>query len=650
VDRLSIAMNFFESQDIAKRKTGRLIVLFALAVVSLIAITNLLVLALFRLVPVSSVTVNNVSVANPAFGSNWQLFVLVSFAVLVVIVLGSLYKLAALAGGGARVAEMLNGRLLLPESTDFKERQLLNVVEEMALASGTPVPPVYLLEEAGINAFAAGYSPGDAVIGVTRGAIDNLTRDELQGVIAHEFSHILHGDMRINIRLIAILHGILVLGLIGYHLMRGGSHSRRSKDSSWIMLLGLGLLVIGYVGTFFGNLIKAAVSRQREFLADASAVQFTRNPQGIAGALMRIVTHHEHSYLRNPSSAEISHALFEEGNRSWLRRLYATHPPIGQRIEAILPGWNGEFDPGGRLERQERAADSGSPQAPDSQARARELAMLSSLALADSLVGQIGQPGVEQLAQARQLLSALPGPLLDAAHNPSSARALVYLMVMDPQPEVRTLQLNFLAESADQAVLLELKRLLDGNAEVAAENRLPLLSIALQSLRQLSAGQYDLFAANLAAVVRLDNRVSLFEWALLKIVTHSLDPVFARKPARPLGRKDIKSCRTQLACLFSLLAYADLQSKASPALAFEQAAASLGQTGLRLMDRKALNYQVLDEALSTLAELKPLQKPALLKACVAGITADGKVAAIEVELLRAIGASLDCPIPPLQVS
>lgn len=642
-------MNFFESQDIAKRKTGRLIVLFALAVVSLIAITNLLVLALFRLVPISSFTVNNVSVTNPAFGENWQLFVLVSFAVLVVIVLGSLYKLAALAGGGARVAEMLNGRLLLPESTDFKERQLLNVVEEMALASGTPVPPVYLLGEAGINAFAAGYSPGDAVIGVTRGAIDNLTRDELQGVIAHEFSHILHGDMRINIRLIAVLHGILVLGLIGYYLMRGGSHSRRSKGSAGIVLLGLGLLVIGYVGTFFGNLIKAAVSRQREFLADASAVQFTRNPQGIAGALMRIATHHEHSYLRNPSSAEISHALFEEGNRSWLRRLYATHPPIGRRIEAILPGWDGEFDPA-RLERQERATDSGAPPAPDPQARARELAMLSSLALADSLVGQIGQPGVEQLAQARQLLSALPGPLLDAAHNPSSARALVYLMVMDPQPEVRALQLSFLAESADQAVLLELKRLLEGNAEVAAENRLPLLSIALQSLRQLSAGQYDLFSTNLAAVVRLDNRVSLFEWALLKIVTHSLDPVFARKPARSLGRKDIKSCGEQLACLFSLLAYADLQSKATPALAFEQAAASLGQTGLRLMERKDLNYQVLDEALSTLAELKPLQKPALLKACVAGITADGKVAAIEVELLRAIGVSLDCPIPPLQVS
>ncbi|MBT8147004.1 MAG: M48 family metallopeptidase, partial [Gammaproteobacteria bacterium] len=310
-------MNFFESQDIARRNTGRLIFLFALAVISLVVITNVLVMVLFGMLSVNSATV-----MEPGVRFNWQTFALVSLGVVVVILLGSLYKLVALAGGGARVAEMLGGRLLLPETEDLQERQLLNVVEEMALASGTPVPPVYLMEEAGINAFAAGYTPGDAVIGVTRGTINALNRDELQGVIAHEFSHILHGDMRINIRLIAILHGILILGIIGYHLMRGGAYSRRSRDSGGIVALGLGLIIIGYVGTFFGNLIKAAVSRQREYLADASAVQFTRNPHGIAGALMRIATHERRSYLNNPNSMEISHALFEEGTLSRLRGLY----------------------------------------------------------------------------------------------------------------------------------------------------------------------------------------------------------------------------------------------------------------------------------------------------------------------------------------
>ena len=267
-------MDFFESQDSARRNTGRLILLFGLAVISLILITNFLVMLIFGFL---STEMTSVGALTP-WQFNWQVFAMVGALVAAVIILGSLYKIVSLSGGGARVAEMMNGRLLVAGTGDLFERRLMNVVEEMAIASGTPVPPVYVLEEAGINAFAAGYSPSDAVIGVTRGAMETLNREQLQGVIAHEFSHILHGDMRINIRLIGILHGIMVLGIIGYYLMRGSSVRSRSKDSGGVVMLGLGLLVIGYVGTFFGNLIKAAVSRQREFLADASAVQFTRNP------------------------------------------------------------------------------------------------------------------------------------------------------------------------------------------------------------------------------------------------------------------------------------------------------------------------------------------------------------------------------------
>jgi len=317
-------MDFFESQDSARRNTGRLILLFGLAVISLILITNFLVMLIFGFL---STEMTSVGALTP-WQFNWQVFAMVGVLVAAVIILGSLYKIVSLSGGGARVAEMMNGRLLVAGTGDLLERRLMNVVEEIAIASGTPVPPVYVLEEAGINAFAAGYSPSDAVIGVTRGAIETLNREQLQGVIAHEFSHILHGDMRINIRLIGILHGIMVLGIIGYYLMRGSSVRSRSKDSGGVVMLGLGLLVIGYVGTFFGNLIKAAVSRQREFLADASAVQFTRNPQGIAKALMRIGQHSQRSYMAHPSSREISHALFEEGTHSALSGLYATHPPL----------------------------------------------------------------------------------------------------------------------------------------------------------------------------------------------------------------------------------------------------------------------------------------------------------------------------------
>ena len=333
-------MNFFESQDAAKRNTSRLILLFALAVISLIIVTNLLVMLVFGFANTELTSVG----VNESLGLDWEMFLMVGAAVAAIVLIGSLYKIGTLSGGGARIAEMMNGKLLVAGSEDLRERQVLNVVEEMAIASGTPVPPVYLMEEEGINAFAAGYSPSDAVIGITRGAINTLNRDQLQGVIAHEFSHILHGDMRINIRLIGVLHGIMILGIIGHHLIRGGVYGRRSKDSGGIVFLGLGLMVIGFVGTFFGNLIKAAVSRQREFLADASAVQYTRNPEGIGGALMQISQHSNRSYLDNPNSEEISHSLFEEARVSPLSRLYATHPPLEQRIAAVLPGWDGNYD------------------------------------------------------------------------------------------------------------------------------------------------------------------------------------------------------------------------------------------------------------------------------------------------------------------
>jgi Zn-dependent protease with chaperone function len=326
-------MNFFESQDTAKRNTGKLIFLFVLAVFSLIIVTNLLVMFLIGFAGSEMTSMAAVNTLRFDWGTFW----LIGAFVTGVVFLGSLYKIGSLRGGGARIAEMMNGRLLLAGSQDLHERRVLNVVEEMAIASGIPVPPVYLMEEDGINAFAAGYSPSDAIVAVTRGTIETLNREQLQGVVAHEFSHILHGDMRTNIRLIGVLHGIMVLGLIGYHLLWGSMYSRRSKNSGGIVFLGIGLIVIGFVGTFFGNLIKAAVSRQREFLADASAVQFTRNPDGIGGALMQIANHSERSYLNNPNAAEISHALFEEGRVSALSKLYATHPPLDDRIRAILP-------------------------------------------------------------------------------------------------------------------------------------------------------------------------------------------------------------------------------------------------------------------------------------------------------------------------
>ena len=338
-------MNFFQAQDDARKKTLWLAVLFSAAVLSLILLTNLLVAAVYVWTSnyAGPEQLNLVGLLSALPTETW---LLITTGVLGVVGVASLYKFLIVRGGGRTIAESLGGRLLTYDTTAGNSRRLLNVVEEMAIASGVPVPPVYLIPEDSINAFAAGFGPDDAVIGVNQGTLELLSRDELQGVIAHEFSHILNGDVRINLRLIAILHGILFLGMLGYGILRGVGHGRRTSSSgnnSALPVIGLavGLLVIGYAGTFFGNLIKAAVSRQREYLADAAAVQFTRNPDGISGALKKIGGHYQGSEIRSAAAGEASHMFFGQVRTLFLNNLTATHPPLEKRIRAIDPRWDG---------------------------------------------------------------------------------------------------------------------------------------------------------------------------------------------------------------------------------------------------------------------------------------------------------------------
>ena len=341
-----MATDFFQQQDAARRGTTRLVVLFSLAVLAIVVSVELLLAATMGFLGRDPETneIDWTTVADP------RLLLLAVGGTLLVVGGGSLYKIAQLRGGGRVIAEELGGRLVDGSTSDPVERRLLNVVEEMAIASGTSTPPVYIMDgETGINAFAAGFAPQDAVIGVTRGAATTLDRDELQGVIAHEFSHILNGDMRLNIRLMGLLHGIFLIGMIGYFILRmsfysgaGGGRSRDSKGALPILALGAGLAIVGFAGTFFGNLIKAAVSRQREFLADSSAVQFTRHPGGIAGALKKIGGFVTGSKVENPNAPQASHMFFGRAT-SGFSAMFSTHPPLGERIRRIDPSWDGEF-------------------------------------------------------------------------------------------------------------------------------------------------------------------------------------------------------------------------------------------------------------------------------------------------------------------
>ena len=644
-------MNFFESQDRARKHTFQLVSLFALAVVSLIIMTNLLVMLVFGYINTEQMQ-NGESLLRQI---DWQTFATVSAAVGVVVLVGSLYKMLALSAGGKAVAESLGGKLIPRNTDDPEQRKLLNVVEEISIASGTPAPPVYVLEnEAGINAFAAGFSPRDAVIGVTQGTIEHLSREQLQGVIAHEFSHIFNGDMRLNIRLIGVLNGILIIGILGYYLLYSASFSRRGrgndKGAGAMLALAIGLMVIGYAGTFFGGLIKAAVSRQREYLADASAVQFTRNPDGIAGALKRIGGLESGSKVENPGASEVSHAFFAQGVSGFMQPLSATHPPLAKRILRIDPHWDGKFD---TSDQPDSRRDAGKAAKKETMTRA-ELAqkvatVVTGAAMADvaNAIDQIGNPTQETISHARALVAELPLLIKEAAREPYAARAVIYSLVLDNGEPVRDRQLKHLQDNADPDVYALTLKLIAQMKELDIKYRLLLIDIAIPALKQLSLNQYQVFRQNLVALIEIDARVELLEWTLQKILFNHLDGQFFKLKHAQRRYFDADQLKSEIGLLLSVMAYASDQNQNEIEAAFAAAVKTLEISGLQLVANNEISLSDLDRSLQKLANLKPLEKPQLLLACATSAVHDQKISTVEVELLRAFADVLDSPMPPI---
>ena len=641
-------MNFFEHQDRARRNTKHLILLLILAVLSLVAITTLLfaAFAFFGQEHSSAHTSEAIGLWQGIINAlSLEVFVWTALGVSSVVALGSLFRFIQLRAGGKTVAEAMGGRLLSGNTADADERKILNVVEEMAIASGAVVPPVYLIEDDAINAFAAGYHPQDAVIGITRGCIQTLSRDELQGVIAHEFSHIFHGDMQINMRLVALLHGILVIGLIGEFLIRSAGNrsiSRSSKNNSpaAIMALGVGLLVIGYSGIFFGNLIKAAVSRQREFLADASAVQFTRNPDGIAGALKKIGGGSYGSQLQNEHAAEFSHMYFGQGVKSFFN-LMATHPPLEERIKRIQPNWNGEFVQATYI-RSKTSVDESMAMGFSEGETVRQYANATDIIDIDATLNQIAQPTPEQVIYARDRIADIPALLKEAAQAPFSARGLVFGLLLDRQQELRRQQLSLLNDHLTAADLNDLTHIIICAADINANLRLPLIELCLSALKQLSPDQQQEFITCTHVLISADQKVSLMEWAIYRIVLHN-----SRINTKFVRNRELRDLQKECQLLLSLLAYAGARSEQDANAAFAQAQTILNFSDFTLLPRSNITLVDADRALEKLNLTKPLQKPQLLKALSQCILHDGQVTIAEAELFRAIADNLDCPIPPL---
>jgi Zn-dependent protease with chaperone function len=641
-------MNFFEAQDKARRNTVWMILLFICAVAGLVLLTNLLLLAVLAYIK-TGYFVFSLSELQGYFDP--AVFVGITVGVCLLIFGGSLYKTVSLSRGGPAVAEMLGGRLVPQSSNDLQQRQLLNVVEEMSIAAGTPIPKVYLLEEPSINAFAAGQSPANAVIGVTRGALTQLTREELQGVIAHEFSHIFNGDMRLNIRLIGVLHGILLVGTIGYFILRSLRFAGRSRSRKGgggiiaIVALGAGLMVIGYAGTFFGQWIKAVVSRQREYLADASAVQFTRNKDSISGALKKIGGSGAGSFIESPTAPQYSHAYFANGISSFWQSLFATHPPLEKRIKVIDPGWDGKFV---RPQPKAQPAAEQVSEAASSRAAAEMAVKTAILTAAGTAINQIGTLNEANIEQVRELIVSMPKSLREAAQSAFSARAVIYAILINHQPDQKQV-LSLLEQHADQSMPPLTAQFLPEIQNLDEKFRLPLLEMCISALRELSTNQFIQFERAINKIITADKKIDLNEWIIRRLVLQQLSEHFGlHKPAKA-KYATLGAVKSAAEILMSLIAYVEHKDDNLAAQAFDRGKKEIGATALNIIARQDFSLKALNQSLDKLMQLKPLMKPRILKACVAIILSDGKTTIKGIELVRTISTCLDCPMPPMQV-
>ncbi|HUF65350.1 MAG TPA: M48 family metallopeptidase [Gemmatimonadaceae bacterium] len=632
-------MNFFEAQDAARTRTRTLVVLFIAAVAAIIAAVYLLIHATF----------------GPGLtgGIDPLLLAAVAGGTILLVAGGSTARTLQLRQGGSRVAELLGGRLVRSNTTDEHERRLVNVVEEMAIASGTPVPAIYVLDdERGINAFAAGYTLDDAAVAVTRGTLESLTRTELQGVIAHEFSHILNGDMRLNIRLIGLLYGILLLAIVGrglLHVGRGGRRGRSGGDGK-VALIGIGLVAVGYIGVFFGRLIQAAVSRQREYLADAAAVQFTRAPEGIAGALRKIGAVDGGSRIESHHAAEASHLFFANGVSRGFTSLMATHPPLTDRILRIDPSFEGRLaDPVAPATEQEMAA--ASFMAGQAQPRPRVSGQpAASAAAGDALVASIGEPRAEHVAYAHHLLESLPEEVRAAAHDPSDARALLFaLLILESDDRTYLSIIGSTGEGSLVVRATDLARLL---RPFGPSVRLPVLDILLPALRTLPPEMRKVVYRVAQRLIASDDRVDVFELAVYHVLGRQLFDQQNAAASASTGIHSLAPLRAEVQLVLSAVAWFGAYDAGTAQAAFEEGVNSLPATvgAPTLVERSGIDLEEVDAALGRLRHGAPGVRRRVLEACARVVTHDGDIRVSEAEMLRAVAEALDCPMPPVMGS
>lgn len=630
-------MNFYAAQDQARKSSRLLLLLFILLNIGLVVLINLL-FAWY-------LWVNDDPLALPdrVFLDylSWQRIVVVATAIALLLLFAAWLKWLDVKKGGGAVAEMFGGQQVQPLTRDTAERRLINVVEEMALAAGVPVPPVYVMRsEMGINAFAAGLGLTDAAICVTRGTLDSLSRDQLQGVIAHEFSHIINGDMRINMRLLVMLHGMVFFAELGRVFASSktswwaDSTKSRSSSRGYLVLLGLGLMVVGWCGVMVGNMLKAAISRQREFLADASAVQFTRNPEGIGGALKVIGGSRFQGHLSHPECQEAGHLFFSAVMPGWL---WSTHPPLDVRIRKVDPQWDGLY-----LEPQP------SLEAPESDVEKNLKANRPAAQIIDSLIGTLA--GAELLDYVGQDGAGLPEELQSSDHDlyqlardPYDARVVLLGLLMDGDSQIRQQQFKLIV-TAEAALADRLYHCLDQFQTLSRSEYLQLIQLTLPALKSQSANQYKGFKRLLLQVVKADQQIDLFEWVLYQLVSRFCDAHFGAVRKRENRYNSIDSLSEHYAVVISMLAYHGETSDEMTLKAFNRGAGVAGLYTQQLVPLSQCTREAFAAAVTELAAATPFVRQRMLKGMVQVVRHDGKIVAVERELITAIAAVMESPL------
>lgn len=674
-------MDFQSEQDQARQGTARLVILLILGITAIVAVVTAILTGVLLYASGEVLPLQAFSVAAPVTTLG--------------IVGTSLLKSNQIrGGGGSYVAASMGGRPVDFNTLDASEKQLANVVEEIAIASGMPVPAVYVLdEEPGINAFAAGWSADNAAIGVTRGALQQLNRRELQGVIAHEFAHIANGDTRIKTRIIGWVYGIAIITVIGrllLHHLWWAPRSRNNRDNNnaalVIMAAGVALLIVGWAGTLFAQMIQAAVSRQREYLADASAVQYTRDPSGIGEALMKIGGMGNDNKVRAAHATETNHLFISSAMTS----VFASHPPLKDRISRLLPQWNGEYPAPKRVEAAAprtranggQSRRGGRPQAtwggalpaqvaipglpvdpamlaaggstrtssftPPAPAQQQAPPATSSRPPVDGarLYGPptFDGPTQEHIEHAQNLLARIPEPAQNFLHTKQGAVAAVVGALASDEPSIRPSQLAMAA----QATFLDVGYIDAAGRVITDLDRplqLPAIDIALHSIRETPYEFKRSLVTTITAIGGAGDVDDLFRWILRRVLLRHLvaetDSGQRRQTVNLGGRLD------EAITVYATLARYNSAGASQAGAAFSAALATIGVADLALPNRSPDNFARLDTALDRLGDLERQARQDFVAGATAVVLHDGRATADEAELLRVVADAVGLPVPPL---